>query len=437
MVLKSALAIWLGLAVAAFAYWREGGDPAPPQVLAHYFPRQDLVVYAEFAGLDQERDAWTKTAAYKLWNETTTGALYEQTIARLVDTLVAGQPKPPITGSELAAGAAQARARGFRGGHQPRGGEGPPRCLGIVIRGGAKGPFRAVFDKVLKAAETPNGRVTVKKARGRTLHAQPTGPDQSFAWWAEGDDLVISLVSPTGPDAMMAALDGDEPSAIDHPARADLKKSADAPGFVPVGFAFFEMTALPRLPKEAVALGLDGIKRFDFRWGFDGPALQTIIGMVAPEPRKGIPAVFNQPVFDRGHLPPLPGGLAGFTVLSIDPPRLWDMLFEAVKSADPTAPKQLAELEKQLRDMLGLDLRHDLLAHIGPKFTGYVFPTKRNAPTNILEGVVQGFFIVPKAAVVIEVKDHEAVARALSTLAARATMRYRPWRKGAGRQELP
>ncbi len=77
-------------------------------------------------------------------------------------------------------------------------------------------------------------------------------------------------------------------------------------------------------------------------------------------------------------------------------------------------------LEKQLRDTLGLDLRPDLLAHLGPRITGYALPTKRNAPTNIIDGLAQGYLIVPKAAVLIDVKDREAVARALNTLAARA-----------------
>ncbi len=111
----------------------------------------------------------------------------------------------------------------------------------------------------------------------------------SLAWWAEGDDLVVSLVSPTGVDAIIAALDGREPNAVDHPTRTALKRGDDAPGFEPVGLAFFDMAALPPLPREAVALGLDRIKRFDYRWGFHGPAIQSIIGVVVPGAAHGHP----------------------------------------------------------------------------------------------------------------------------------------------------
>ena len=145
------------------------------------------------------------------------------------------------------------------------------------------------------------------------------GPsEQPAIWWTEGDDMVISLVSPSGPDAIIAALEGREPNATEHPARTALMRSDDARGFVPVGLAFFDMAALPALPKEAVALGLDRIERFDYRFGFDGPAMTSIIGAAAPAPRQGILALFDQPVFDARHLPPLPGGLAGFTVVSLD-----------------------------------------------------------------------------------------------------------------------
>jgi hypothetical protein len=420
-ILKLGLAGWVGLSAVALAYWQEGAAPPAPKELAHYFPRKDLVVYAEFGGLDAHRDSWTKTAAYRLWNETSTGALYEQAIARAAEALAATQAKSPVTGQEVAAAATHLLRSGFAVGINRAGGEGPPRCLGIVMRGGAHGPVRALFDKILKATAAPdNKEKTVKGPRGRTIHTIATGPDQVLAWWTESDDLVVSLVSPVGPESIMAALDGDEPSAVDHPARTALAKSKDAPGFQPVGLAFFAMAALPALPKEAVALGLDRIERFDYRFGFNGPALESIVGVVAPKPRQGIPALFDQPDFELRQLPAVPGGLAQLTVLSIDPARAWDMAVGAMKSADPTAPKQIAALEKQLRDTLGLDLRQDLLAQLGPKITGYALPTKRNAPTNIIDGLAQGYLIVPKAAVLIDVKNRDAVARALNTLAERA-----------------
>src|SRR4051794_36189656 len=50
------------------------GAAAP---LARYLPQQDLSVYLEFEGLDSHAAAWHKSAAYKLLNDTSLGALLE------------------------------------------------------------------------------------------------------------------------------------------------------------------------------------------------------------------------------------------------------------------------------------------------------------------------------------------------------------------------
>ena len=56
-----------------------------------------------------------------------------------------------------------------------------------------------------------------------------------------------------------------------------------------------------------------------------------------PAPRTGIPALFDQPAFDARHLPPLPAGARGFTVLSLDAARLYDQVVAALKAIDPSA----------------------------------------------------------------------------------------------------
>ncbi len=52
-----------------------GVSGAPP--LARYLPQQDLAAYLEFEGLDAHAAAWHKSAAYKLLNDTSLGALLE------------------------------------------------------------------------------------------------------------------------------------------------------------------------------------------------------------------------------------------------------------------------------------------------------------------------------------------------------------------------
>src|SRR3954451_3823275 len=54
---------WLSLG-ASGAFGQD--EPAGPRPPAGYFPREDLVVFAEFDGLDAHAEAWKKTAAYRL-----------------------------------------------------------------------------------------------------------------------------------------------------------------------------------------------------------------------------------------------------------------------------------------------------------------------------------------------------------------------------------
>ena len=179
---------------------------------------------------------------------------------------------------------------GFAVGINRAGGAGPPRCFALVIRGGATGEPRALVDRILRCkcvARPRTGRITqVDRPDGRKLHVLEGSAAGHLAWWTEGDDLVVSLVSPadstrssrrsTAASPMRSII----PTALPWLAATMRRASSRSAGF-------FDMAALPPLPREAVGLGLDRIKRFDYRWGFHGQALQSIVGVVVPPPANG------------------------------------------------------------------------------------------------------------------------------------------------------
>ena len=66
----------------------------------------------------------------------------------------------------------------------------------------------------------------------------------------------------------------------------------------------------------------------------------------------------------------------------------------------------------------------------------YTVPTRVNAATNPLAGFAQGMVFVPKTAIVFEVKDHEAVAKALDALAQRVNRAMRSLADVAGGGEV-
>jgi prepilin-type processing-associated H-X9-DG protein len=185
------------------------------------------------------------------------------------------------------------------------------------------------------------------------------------SWWFEKDDFVVT----DQPDTVIAVLDGKEPGAIDHPLRSALLKREGR--FEPVALGFVDFARLPAMPPRSVQLGLDGMKRLEFVLGFEGEATRTMLRAVAPAPRRGVLALVDQPTFDAGSLPPIPAGVHGFVVLSVDWPRTYDRIVELLSGTAPPGgggPGVAARLEEEVR-RFGFDLRKDLIAGLGPKLT--------------------------------------------------------------------
>jgi hypothetical protein len=427
----------LGLILTARAGGQEASRPARPAPLSRYFPSRGLVAYAEFDGVDAHRAAWEKTAAYRLLTETTTGAMLEQAAARLLDLALEQDQAVAVGGRDLVALGEHLLRNGIAVGFNRAAGAGPPRSLAIVFRGAAGGKARSIIDRFLRAGVSPRTPVkAVDKPGGRRVSVLGNPARGGKAWWAEGDDLVVCLVAAGGVDAIIAALDGLEPNATDHPTRAALARGAEEPGFDPVGLAFCDRTAFPPPSREAVALGLDKVKRLDYRWGFRGPAIEAIVGLESPAPRTGSLSLIDQPTFDARHLPPLPGGLDGFTILSLDPVRLYDQLVASQKVMVPLAPGTTDRIPDAINQAVGLKLREEFLAFLGPRIVCYTVPTRVNAATNPLAGFAQGMVFVPRASIAIEVKDQPAVARALDTLAPRVNRAMRSLADAIGGGEV-
>jgi prepilin-type processing-associated H-X9-DG protein len=386
-----------------------------PASLARYFPRQDLVVYAEFEGLDAHQDLWRKTAAYRLLNETTTGAMLQDLIVPLIDRAMDSAPRPALTGREWLAAVQDVARSGVafaivRAPEEPR-----PRCIGVVVRNARRERVRAALGRLLDADRGP-GRDTqrVEKPGGRNVTLVGDERSSGLAWWFEGEDLAVCIGPRQGVDVMIDSLDSATPNATSHPIRTAL--AAAESGFTPAGLAFFERAALPPLPPQAVTLGLDRIERIDLRWGFEGAALMTVTRVIAPAPRSGLLALLDQPAFDRQGMLPVPPGLASFTTFSLAPDTFYGRLVDVVAATDRNGEAAFQSFEQTVRKATGLRFRQDILTQLGPRMAFYVVPTRINAPTNVLEGLVQGVARVPKATLVIEVKDHDRFARTLDQL---------------------
>jgi hypothetical protein len=405
-------------------------DEPRPASLARYFPGKDLVAYVEFDGLDAHSEAWKKTAAWKILNQTPTGAMLDSVVRQLLEAALTAIAEGEEEGDDLptedlpsvddlSATVRHLVRSGFAFGINRKvdDPEAKPSCIGLVLRGAGKGPLGRSIDKLI--AKVGVDDEAIKKltgAGGRKLTVLEVDDETSFAWWIEGDDLAISLMDVKYSEAMIAALDGKQPNAVDHPFRKELL--APDNGFEPVGLAFFDARALPEMPPEAAMFGLDGIKRVDVRWGYRGEALESVARVVAPAPRKGVLALFDQPTFDAKSLPPLPSGVGSFTSTSIDLVKLFDQVAGLARQVDEGKGTLMVTMGVEaFRKATGRRLREDILAKFGPRVLVADVPTRVLVSTNPFDSMVRGMARVPRVSVLVEIKDRARLIEDVDALA--------------------
>ncbi len=465
--LLNALSAWLGSSA-----WSRGEDveKQPSRPLASYVPLGDLVAYAEFQGLDAHAAGYSKTTASWLLNEKKGLASVREAIRStlalaFLATAAEGNPKP----SELiAAGEALLRAGCACGVIQANDTDG----VVVVVRGGAKGPIRKLFDQHLKQDEKHH-----TAQRGTRTLDEWGGAGGNLLSWFEGDDLVVVDQNREGfADAVIATIERRASSAVDHPTRRRLSVTED---YEAVAFGFVDVERLmslatadaheipangglertrptsitvidggkpaalaprrsarlaqigappvftppnpgpagvapapfptptpppglrlanpltndepvprppgmnPDMPSQASvdalrqqlmmvrALGLDGVKRAEFRWGFDGRSLASTVRVVAPSPRRGVLALFGGPTLNPRDLPKMPAIAHNFVAFALDVKQVEAKVRDLVRATDPEVLKNLDEAVTQasVRD----DVEHARRAfeQVGPRVVLY------------------------------------------------------------------
>lgn len=412
--------------------------PAPAQTavpdtapLARYIPRDDLGVYAEFDGVDAHTDAWKKTAAYRMLNETPLGLMLEDVGTQFVDQTLAKFPDRRLTGAEVVSLVKLALHSGFAFGANGKKESDAPASVVLVLRGAARKEVRTPVSKTLLSFAGKAGKPKLATKGERSIAVMPTDTRaEGWAWWAEKDDVVVVLDKPETADVVIEVLDGKRPSATEQPTRAALANADN--GFVPVGLAFVDLAyvSAPNGASDKVKEQLAGVQRVDYRWGFQDNALMTVWRLVAPAPRQGALALFDGPKFDLKSIPPMPDSVEGFTTFSLDPAKTLDQLVALSKAASPEAGDKVDEAVTTLKSKYKIDLRKDVLAQLGPKMTFFVTPGKLTAaastgsekaepaaggvpnPVTMMLAAVP----IPKFAFVIEVKNGTAFGKKLDEL---------------------
>lgn len=387
--------------------------------LARFIPGEKLAMIIVSEGLDAHAEAWSKTAAYRMLNETSLGVMLETVAAQLADHALANLPNRKMTGKDLVAVVKHVAHKGFALGLSAPAEEGGTAKMVLVLRGASAREYRGPFARLLGTMMGATKPQLQKKGTRSIVTVADPSPTPDWVWWSEEHDLVLGDL---GTDEIVAAvLAGERASAVDHPSRVELTQPVG--NFIPLGWLLIDpkVEGASKLGFEAITK--QGVEKVDFRWGFSEDALMSMTRLTAPSPRSGALAAFDRSSFGTDALPPLPDGLEAFTAFSIEGGKALDALLSVI---DATTRAELEQTIEDLTTKSRLDLRTDLLTQLGPKMVFYLVPGGSGgsgAPLsmglgspNILEtfkAVASGQ--MPRAALVAEVKDPVALGKALDT----------------------
>ena len=192
---------------------RRKGRPKAPAAgssttsLARYAPRQDLFLYLEYQGLDAHADAWQKSAAYKLLNDTKLGSLLEDLAIQGIEMYQSSlPPEKRVTAAEVIESVKYIAQHGFLLAGWGKDVKNPMGV--IVIRDGDRPEIRRWWEAFAKTYASRNGLDDVQAVQKAGRRLQPLDA-RGACWWFEGRDLVIAQNA----DAVLATVDGKQETA--------------------------------------------------------------------------------------------------------------------------------------------------------------------------------------------------------------------------------
>lgn len=428
----------------------QGPAPKPETApLARYLPKSDnLMMLVEFDGLNAHADAWKVTATYKVLNDTPAGAMLEDLLTQLVGQSGGAGPAPPVSGVDALAMVKFLAGNGFLfavWGDPAKPGD--DHAL-FVFRGAARKENRPITAKLLNVLMGPGAKTQKTGKAGRTIVEVVPAAGPKTAWWTEKDSDLIYVGHVEDVEAILATADGTTPNAVDSPQRTALF-AAEGP-FAPVGGAMMDLERIKQVvPKARQDLEGNPLRKVELRWGFDGPAIMSVLRVHVPGPHQGPWTLIDQPTFDFRALPPIPAGVDGFTVFSLDLDRTYDTVTALARRTNPQAGPRIDAFEKLVQDRTRRKLREDFLAPLGPKMVVYLPPGKTAAARpatagNPLAALGAGVgFQVPRIVFLAETTDPARFSRALDELILFANKQFEsqfavaasgPQAKGAARK---
>ncbi len=333
------------------------------------------VLLASSDGDAAHQAAWEKTAAYEAFRKS--GLL--DTLTKMVREVLEQLPDERAHAAVEIFEFVNQNGLTISIGFAPGNGPGIP-YLTVVAHNA--GPHGGALDQFVEALG-PDAELKIEKRNpGGTVSrvVLPGTPNVELGWWAQGEHLVLVL-GVGAVDAAIAVAEGKSPNFAATPQG---KKLAAKPTFDRTGLFWLDFAALrgrfgdiplpspqqPTITDVLKTLGLDKLNSVLAQSGYKGRSLWSTVDVDAPGSRKGLLGLADPATtMSLSDLPPLPVSHVGFFAQSLSLADAYDKLLEVARNVanlgPPEATEQLDTLLEQMPELLGCDLRKDILAPLG------------------------------------------------------------------------
>jgi hypothetical protein len=365
-------------------------EDAPEQLLP-----ATTQIYLRWDGIDAHRAAYAKTSVGQMMSGDTgrfvTGLFSKlQTAAgsELTKDLL-GRGENPQTLKKMQADAKAAATlfpligqNGFLFAAELRQLEPPQGQLFFILPGMGAKP-EPLFGALRLAANLGKAEIKEQKIADRTVSSLDLSVVH-LAWWVEGKHAVLTLGTDK-PEAMVKSMTAANRAPLSgsplFQRLAGFKKfETNSRAFVDVA-AFVKMGAKrnQEIAKLLDDLGMTGLRSLVMYSGFEGRANRGLVEWDMPGQRKGLLTLLTGKPFRLGDVPPMPPDVTSWTMTNFDTAAFHDTALQAaehiVRLVSPDDVPKIKEIQKQANDLLGVDLRKDLLGSLGDQLAYYTSPS--------------------------------------------------------------
>ncbi len=237
--------------------------------------------------------------------------------------------------------------------------------------------------------------------QGFELIQQDKGNPIRAGWWMEGPHFVFYA----GSASVESAIQGVQANAAKGGITTNplFKRTLKTAQFESVARGYVDAAAVvglakrlagpfvPGLAQKVDAIGLGNLKAVVFTSGFQGKESRALYEFDLPGERQGLAKVLKPSPVTLDDLPPLPPDVSRFSMLRVDFPAAFDALLTAAdiigsgesfgvedQAKTPAEATRLRKeyLEREINKTAGIDVRNELLPHLGDKIVIFQSPTE-------------------------------------------------------------